>query len=68
MFVLMNAPVDSSSATLRAYWHALEGVVGRWPALGGPVAGLLYPLERLLVSIRHESPTTELMICRKRPR
>jgi hypothetical protein len=34
-------------------------------ALGGILGAALYPLERRLVAHRKESPSTELMVCRK---
>lgn len=64
-FVLMNAPIDSRSRLLRAYWSLLESGLSRFPWLGGIVGAFLYPLEAMLVSVRKESPSTELMICRK---
>lgn len=66
MFVLMNVPIDSRSRFLRMYWSVLERGVSRFPFLGGVAGAALYPLEFLLVSVRKEGPSTELMICRKR--
>lgn len=68
MFVLMNVPIDSGSKTLHAYWRSLERGLVRFPALGGTVGSLLYPIERALVFVMREGPSTELMICRRRAR
>jgi SAM-dependent methyltransferase len=66
MFVLMNPPIDSANRALRGYWRLLEGLLTRAPALGGIVGAILYPAELALISLRTESPTTEVMVCRKR--
>jgi SAM-dependent methyltransferase len=63
--VLMNAPIDSDGLLLRAWWRALCRVVGASEALGWILGALLYPAEILLGSILRESPTTEIMVCRK---
>lgn len=66
MLVAMNAPSDATNPLLRGCWRVLEGVLARVPALGGLIGALLYPLELLLVSRLGESPTTEVVVCRKR--
>jgi SAM-dependent methyltransferase len=66
MFFLMNEPVDSGSRLAKARWLAIAGPVAVSNALGTVVGGVLYPLEWLLVTACKESPTTEMMICRKR--
>ena len=66
MFVLMNYPADTSSRLVRMGWTAMvaPAMLSDW--LGGALGALLYPLEKRLVRSRTESPSTELMICRKR--
>jgi SAM-dependent methyltransferase len=66
MFVLMNAPVDSRSPRVERLWERAMWPVRRSEAVGFLVGAALYPLERFLVSRVRESPTTEVMICRKR--
>ncbi|PRY00479.1 class I SAM-dependent methyltransferase [Allonocardiopsis opalescens] len=65
MLVLMNAQVDAGPV-----WRKLWGGTLRAATLTNPTGWLagaaLYPLERRLVRSRRESPTTELMICRRR--
>jgi 2-polyprenyl-3-methyl-5-hydroxy-6-metoxy-1,4-benzoquinol methylase len=67
MFVLMNEPVDSGSRLAKARWFAIAGPVAVSNALGTLVGAVVYPLEWLLVTASKESPTTEMMICRKLP-
>lgn len=68
MFVLMNAPIDSTSPLLLAYWRKLTSGLSRFPGAGGVVGASLYPLERLLVSTCKEGPSTEFAVCRKSAR
>ena len=65
MFVLMNAPVDSESRLARAWWRLLHGAVRRSEVAGKVLGAILTPPELILTRAKHESPTTELMICRK---
>jgi len=66
MFVLMNYPADATSSLTRMAWTAMvaPAMVSDW--LGGMLGAALYPLERRLVRRQSESPSTELMICRRR--
>ncbi|MEY9213165.1 class I SAM-dependent methyltransferase [Thermobifida halotolerans] len=63
--VLMNAQVDAGPV-----WRKTWGGTLRAATLTGPTGWLagaaLYPLERRLVRTRQESPTTEIMVCRRR--
>ncbi|MDX6286439.1 MAG: hypothetical protein QOG53_1924 [Frankiales bacterium] len=64
MFVLMNWPVDRRGALQQVLWRKIV------PALkherGGNVLGAaMTPFELVLTKVRKESPTTEIMICRK---
>jgi hypothetical protein len=68
MFVVMNAPVDSKSRLLNAYWRKLTSGLSRFPGSGGIVGATLYPVERLLVSLFKEGPSTELVVCRRSSR
>jgi SAM-dependent methyltransferase len=65
MFVLMNAPIDSTNRILRGYWSGLATLLNHLPALGGVVGAALYPLESTLTVVCRESPTTEVVVCRK---
>jgi SAM-dependent methyltransferase len=67
MLVAMNPPIDSSNLVLGGLWRVLEGVLTRMPPSGQVIGALLYPIEVVLVSRLGESPTTEVVVCRKRP-
>ena len=66
MFVLMNYPADTKRAVCRWAWTAMAAPALLAEPLGWLLGAALYPLERVLVRRVRESPTTELMICRKR--
>ena len=68
MFVLMNAPIDSASPLLHAYWRKLTSGLSRFPGAGGVVGASLYPIERLLVWLCKESPSTEFAVYRRSAR
>lgn len=65
MLVLMNAQVDANPIW-RKLWGGLLRAVTLTEVTGWLAGALLYPLERRLVRVLRESPTTELMICRRR--
>ncbi len=65
MLVLMNAQVDAPLAWRKVWGGALRVVTAT--ELTGWIAGAaLYPLDRWLTSRLAESPTTELMVCRRK--
>jgi SAM-dependent methyltransferase len=66
MFVLMNYPADTTSRLARWAWTAMVAPATLAEPIGGLVGAVLYPLERALVRRLRESPSTELMLCRKR--
>jgi SAM-dependent methyltransferase len=66
MFVLMNYPADTTSRLARWAWTAMVAPAALAEPIGGLVGAALYPLERALVRRMRESPSTELMVCRKR--
>jgi SAM-dependent methyltransferase len=65
MFVLMNYPADTTSRLARWAWTALAAPAALGEPIGWALGAALYPLERALVRRVRESPSTELMICRK---
>ncbi|GAA3841687.1 hypothetical protein GCM10022226_75210 [Sphaerisporangium flaviroseum] len=65
MLVLMNAQVDANPVW-RKLWGGFLRAVTLTEQTGNMAGALLYPLERRLVRLLRESPTTELMICRRR--
>lgn len=65
MFVLMNAPIDTSAKWPKFLWRAAMAPVHFVPALGFVYGALLFPLELTLTRLLGESPSTEMMICQK---
>jgi 2-polyprenyl-3-methyl-5-hydroxy-6-metoxy-1,4-benzoquinol methylase len=65
MFVLMNYPADSDSKLVRWAWTAMVAPAMASDLAGGVLGAMLFPLERRLVRRVRESPSTELMICRR---
>lgn len=66
MFVLMNYPADTTSRLARWAWTAMVAPAVLAEPLGWLLGAALYPLENALVRLKRESPSTELMVCRKR--
>ena len=66
MFVLMNYPADTTSKLARWGWTAMVAPATLAEPIGWAVGALLYPLERALVKRLKESPSTEVMVCRKK--
>jgi SAM-dependent methyltransferase len=65
MFVLMNPPVDTKYSIAERYWVKAMFPVRRIKLLGFFIGGLMYPIELLLIRLMQESPSTEIMICKK---
>ncbi|MEJ2502386.1 MAG: class I SAM-dependent methyltransferase [Gemmatimonadota bacterium] len=68
MFVVMTAPVACGSPLARRASRAIPWLAGRGEWAGWLLGAILYPLELALTSWKRESPTTEVMVCRKRGR
>lgn len=66
MFVLMNGPVDTRSAFLKRRWERLAKRLASHPERGRRAGAVLYPVELALTAVLRESPSTEVMVCRKR--
>ena len=67
MFVLMNPPFDSCSQARMFLWRALAYTVRQSEVLGYAFGAALYPLELILTRVMRESPTTEILVCKKPP-
>jgi 2-polyprenyl-3-methyl-5-hydroxy-6-metoxy-1,4-benzoquinol methylase len=65
MFVLMNYPTDTNSRLARLAWTAMVAPAALAEPLGWLVGAALAPLDTWLTSVVKESPTTEIMVCRK---
>lgn len=66
MFVVMNYPADTDSRLARWAWTAMVAPAMLAEPLGWLLGAALFPIERRLVRRIAESPSTELMVCRKR--
>lgn len=64
---LTNSPVDSKNIFLKTYWFILEQTITRLKFLGWITGAILYPLDMLLVNNCSESPTTEIILMKKKP-
>lgn len=67
MFVLMNGPVDTRWPGFLALWNIYARILSLSNVIGFAAGALLFPIELLLLHLVRESPTTEIMICRKDP-
>src|SRR5262249_42010752 len=65
LFYLMNAPVDSRGRIRKLLWLVVYGCAYLSDLLGLLLGAFFYPLERMLTTFGKESPTTEVMICRR---
>lgn len=65
MFVLMNTPVDTRGNWPSLLWRVLMSPVRVFNLLGFFYGAALFPVELFLCRILKESPSTEMMICRK---
>jgi SAM-dependent methyltransferase len=65
MFILMNAPIDTRTNWPFKAWRLMMGPVRVMHWFGYVQGALMYPLEVLLTRFLSESPTTELIVCRK---
>jgi SAM-dependent methyltransferase len=66
VFVLLNSPVDASSPLHQFLWELAIKFVRRSEAIGFLLGAALYPIELALRKVVSESPSTEIMVCRKR--
>jgi hypothetical protein len=64
--VLSNYPVDSKNKLLHAYWYLLENSVALIKPLGHVFGAALYPLEKVLLKTVKDSPTSEIILLKKR--
>jgi SAM-dependent methyltransferase len=66
LFVLMNTPVDSRSRLLKRFWGLLMSGAKTGPRSAAALGAALYPVEVALTALLRESPTTEIVVARKR--
>ena len=65
MFYFMNIPIDSDGIMINKLWNSITKIVGKGETFGSLVGGVLSPVELLMISTTKESPSTEIMICKK---
>jgi SAM-dependent methyltransferase len=65
MLVVMEEPLDSASQWYRLLWRMMTYPVKHSELAGFVIGGMLYPLELILTKVLTESPTTEIVVCRK---
>ena len=68
MFYVMGYPIDMKSRFWGRLWNICMYPVRKSELIGALYAIILYPIEWILIRISNESPTTELMICKKKAR
>jgi hypothetical protein len=66
LFVLMNDPLDTRNPFYKGLWYAAAALISTSDKIGAFAGRKLYPLELKLTAKRTESPTTELMVARRR--
>lgn len=65
MHVLMNQPLDTRGVKWLGVWDRFIGFIERFNWAGRLSGALLCPIDSLLVRVLRESPSSELMVCRK---
>lgn len=68
MFFLMGYPIDTASTLPGKMWNLLMYPVRKSELIGMIYAAILYFPELLCISLFAESPTTELIICKRKAR
>ena len=65
MFVYMIQPVDADSRLVRGLWNVGAGVASLAEPLGEVAGRAMYKLDSRLLNNRTESPSIEIMVCRR---
>ena len=65
VFYWMNSPVDSHSKLHHLFWKFIVFLISRGEWMGFLVGAALYPIELLSLGIFMETPSTEIIVCRK---
>lgn len=65
MFVLMNDPVDTKNKLIRKLFWLITKYVSKSESNGKFIGTCLMPIEKILISIMSESPSTEIKVYQK---
>ncbi len=66
MFVLMNDPVDTHNRFTKKFYSLMIKSVRKGEFMGKLVVSCLTPVEKILISCKNESPSTEIKLYRKK--
>lgn len=64
--ILSNYPIDSNNKLLHAYWFLLENTTALIKPLGHLFGVILYPIEKILLKQIKDSPSSEIILLRKK--
>ncbi len=65
MFVLMNDPVDTKNRVIKKIFWLITKNVRKGERMGKFIGGIIKPIEKMLISIMSESPSTEIKVYQK---
>lgn len=63
--VLSNYPVDSQNPLLKGYWFLLENSLAAINILGHLAGSILYAVDKILIGLIKDSPTSEIVVLKK---
>ncbi len=66
MFILTNDPSKSKSLIHQKFFSALYRFLNRFPQYGAPLGAALYPLELFALHCSSYTPSTEVLICKRK--
>ena len=65
MFVLMNDPVDTKNRFIKKIFWIISKNVRKGETMGKLIGSVMMPIEKLLISLKSESPATEIKLYQK---
>lgn len=65
MFVLMNDPVDTKNRFIKKLFWIITRNVRKGEKIGKLIGNLITPIEKFLISVKTESPSTEIKVFQK---
>jgi SAM-dependent methyltransferase len=65
MFVLMNDPVDTKNRFIKKIFWMISKNVRKGETMGKLIGSVMMPIEKLLISLKSESPATEIKLYQK---